>query len=302
MTRSSRARCGLACLVIVALAWTMVGVTAARAATRVATAAHAATTAATAAHAATTAATAAHAAIRASADASAQPSSAAIAGWNLVDTDQFTGTSLGADWKEYLGQPGGDPGGWWNTNHVVVSNGLLDLRGYRDTSQGAPAGTWATGGVMQTGLTQTYGKYLVRARMQKGAGVAPVLLLWPASTAWTPEIDFAEDGGARPREVSQMTFHPGPDISYVSSTVNVNWARWHTYGVEWTPGRLVWTLDGRDVGTTIVSGRVPDVPMRLAIQDQMEGPNCGTGFKVCPNSATPAEVDFKVDWIQEYAG
>jgi beta-glucanase (GH16 family) len=92
------------------------------------------------------------------------------------------------------GQPGGDPGGWWAPSHVVVRNGILNLRTYRDARFG---GRWVSGGVSSTrALKQKYGKYKVRLRMDRGKGVAAIALLWPVLDQWPPEIDFAEDGSA----------------------------------------------------------------------------------------------------------
>ena len=51
--------------------------------------------------------------------------------WKLVFSDEFN-TLDTASWGLYEGQPGGDPGGWWEPSHVVVSGGMAHLETYRD--------------------------------------------------------------------------------------------------------------------------------------------------------------------------
>ena len=229
-----------------------------------------------------------------------------ITDWNLLSSDNFSESSLNASvWQSYWGQPGGDPGGWWNTNHLTLGSSILDLRSYKDTSQGAAAGAWATAGVAQR-ASQTYGKWEVRAKMNNGKGIAPVLLLWPQSNNWPTdgEIDFAEDGGQNPRSTDYMSLHYsgacGSDHDcQTQQTTSVDWSQWHTYGVEWTPGKVVFTLDGKNVGT--ITSNVPTGPMHLAMQDQMEGSSICGGWEACTDAATPAEVDFDIDWVVDYS-
>jgi hypothetical protein len=94
-----------------------------------------------------------------------------IPGWHQVFADNFTGAMLDrSKWRVYSGQPGGDPGGWFDPNHVSVAGGNLVISGYKDSADG---GVWATGGVSSSpGLVQTYGKYLVRFRFDRDPAVA----------------------------------------------------------------------------------------------------------------------------------
>ena len=196
-----------------------------------------------------------------------------LPGWNEVFSDDFdTASSLvWPQWQIYGGdQPPGDPGAWWDASHATLKDSILKLRGYQDPSDGSPAGAWATTGVKDR-TAQLYGKWEVHARMDNGRGIAPVILLWPESNRWPDdgEIDFAEDGGQDPRATDYMTVHyacgSDQDCNIQQSTP-VDWSEWHTYGVEWTPGKIVITVDGKNVATD--TSHVPDVPMNLAIQDQ----------------------------------
>jgi beta-glucanase (GH16 family) len=220
-----------------------------------------------------------------------------LPGWRQVFADDFAHGLRRSKWGSYSGQPGGDPGGWWEPSHVVVRNGVLNLETYRDPKFG---NRWVSGGVSSShALKQTYGKYLVRFRVDRGKGVAAVLLLWPAADRWPPEIDFAEDGGATTaRDRMSATLHYGADNHQIQRSLSRDFTRWHTVGVEWTPGRLVYTIDGR-AWAAVRSRHVPDEPMEMDIQAQAG--TCGERHAPCPDSTTPARVNLQVDWVVAYA-
>ena len=219
-------------------------------------------------------------------------------GWRRVLADTFRGRTLNRRiWTPYSGRPGGDPGGWWAPSHVVVRDGTLNLETYRDPRDG---GRWTSGGVSSArGLKQRYGTYLVRFRMDAGRGVAGVLLLWPKAPHWPPEIDFAETGGERAdRAEMSATLHYGPGDQTIARTVRGDFTKWHVMGVRWTPGQLVYTLDGHP-WSTVRSAHVPAEPMELDLQAQAG--TCGVAYAPCPDASTPAHVDLQVDWVVAYA-
>ena len=149
------------------------------------------------------------------------------------------------------------------------------------------------------GLTQRYGSYDVRFRMDAGYGIASVLLLWPTADHWPPEIDFAENGGASTiRDRMTATLHYGEDDRIIQHQVRGDFTRWHTMGVEWTPGRLVYTLDGAPWATVEHAG-VPDEEMELAAQTQAGSE--GDVWSPAPNALTPLVVDMEIDWVVAYA-
>jgi beta-glucanase (GH16 family) len=214
--------------------------------------------------------------------------------WHRVLSDDFRHGLSAARWGRYSGQPGGDPGGWWDPSHVVVRGGVLRLETYRDPRF---SGRWVSGGLSSArALKQTYGRYEVRFRMDAGRGVAGVLLLWPVRDHWPPEIDFAESGGTRPaRDAMTATLHYGAANHQIQRTVRADFTRWHRIGVEWTPGRLVYRLDGRVWGR-VSSPHVPREPMELDLQTQAG--TCGDRYAPCPDASTPARVTMDVDWVR----
>ncbi|CAF5024782.1 unnamed protein product, partial [Rotaria sp. Silwood1] len=105
--------------------------------------------------------------------------------------------------------------------------------------------TWKSGGVSTIqgyGSNSTYGKYLVRQRVDPG--------------------------------------------------------KWHTMGVEWTPGKLVYTIDDQVWGT-VQSNYVPNISMGLALQTQAG--TTSSNWNPIPNNSTPSMVQMQVDWVVIYA-
>jgi beta-glucanase (GH16 family) len=217
--------------------------------------------------------------------------------WKRVFFDHFRHGLRPSRWGRYNGHPGGDPGGLWSPSHVVVSHGLLNLETYRDPRFG---GRWVSGGVSSAlGLSQTYGKYEVRMRVDPGKGVSVVALLWPSANQWPPEIDFAENGGeGSARNYMTATLHYGADNSQIQHTIYANFTRWHVLGVEWMPGVLIYTLDGRR-WAEVKSSAVPAQRMEMDIQTQAG--TCGDPFAPCPDSTTPPRVTAQVSWVAAYA-
>ena len=246
-----------------------------------------------------------------SSDPSGEAMPGQIPGWTQTFADDFTSPSTLSNYQvQNSSGPAPDgSGSCVASNHVGVTGGMLVIRGYKDpagaVSHGCTddANQWVTGGVKLTANSQTYGKYEVRMRVDNGQGVSLVALLWPTTDTWPPEIDFTEDNGVSPRTVDTATEHWGTaaNPSQVNDTLAVNLSQWHTVGVEWTPGKIVYTMDGVPWATE-ANSNVSDVPMQLAVQTQAWQCNsAGTGWETCVDGTTPAEVDMDVDWIAVYA-
>jgi beta-glucanase (GH16 family) len=214
-------------------------------------------------------------------------------GWRLVYSQGFNGSVLPPGWGAYEGQPGGDPYGQWDPANVVVRGGALHLL----ATSSAGAG-YTTGGVKFHGNPQTYGMYLVRMKgdYEPGLQISDIALLWPNSKAWPPEIDFFEDRGGM-RAAYLATVHPGPSGDNSNQRhvgVDCNATRWHTYGVQWTPKSITFSIDGHPAGAAVPNSGLPgwpDIPMNLALQSQ----NLGAA-----QPSHPIET-LTVDWVAEYA-
>jgi beta-glucanase (GH16 family) len=225
-----------------------------------------------------------------------------LPGWTQVFADDFDGTSLDmSKWYLYYGQPGGDPGGWWDGSHVVVHDGIVELQTYQDPAHnGNTTGQnndWVSGGMGGQGIHQTYGKYFVRFRMEPGYGLSYVALLWPVDNSWPPEVDFAEQAYGT-TATTYATLHYGSNNTMIENSVNADFTQWHTVGVEWTAGKLVYTLDG-NVWGTVTNPNVPTIPMELDLQTQTY--ECGNTWSPCPNASTPSHVNMQIDWVVAYS-
>jgi beta-glucanase (GH16 family) len=101
----------------------------------------------------------------------------------------------------------------------------------------------------------------VRAKFDRSTSIQHAMLLWPTS-GWPPEIDFSE--GPTSNGV-MATSHWGAGNSQMHAFKQVDMTQWHTYGVEWTPTRLLFTIDGAG-WATMGGSAVPHQTMKLAIQ------------------------------------
>jgi beta-glucanase (GH16 family) len=220
-----------------------------------------------------------------------------LPGWDQVFADDFTGTTLEQPkWVRYDGQPDGDPGGWFDPSHVSVQDGKLIIGAWQDPARD---NLYVTGGVSNVHSSKrTYGRYEIRFRADQGTGIAFVLLLWPSNNNYPPEIDIAEDNG-RDRQTVYGVLHPPDQSAYPNEEhhVRADATQWHTAGLEWTPQRLVYTLDG-EVWARIDGPQVPAEPMSLALQTQAW--YCGHGWEACPDDTTPERVNLEIDWVAIY--
>lgn len=207
-----------------------------------------------------------------------------LPGWTQILRENFDGALNTNRWGVYDGQPSGSPSGWWDRDHLEMHGGQAWLHGYREN------GRFVTAGMMLKGKAQTYGKYVVRARFERGAGIEHAMLLWPAGGGWPPEIDFSEGtSGTR----TMATSHWGVTNLQQHVFANVDMRLWHNYGVEWSPSRVVFTLDGRPFGT-MVGAAVPQVPMNMAVQ------TVATSWVGPASTATPRDVTLAIDWVSVY--
>jgi beta-glucanase (GH16 family) len=216
-----------------------------------------------------------------------------LPGWRQVFTEDFTGPSLGRAWITYESQPAGDPGGWFEPSHVQVSGGVLTIGAWREDDHND---LYVTGGITaRHTVSSTYGRYDIRFRMDHGTGIAYALLLWPLDDRYPPEIDIAEDNG-RDRSILHANVHPAAGTP-IENRIPGDFTQWHTVGLEWTPGSIVFTLDG-EPWARVTGAAVPSEPMALVLQSQAW--YCGHPWEACPDQTTPPVVNLQVDWVVAY--
>ena len=219
----------------------------------------------------------------------APPPSNAVPGYSEIYSTDFPGNTMPSYWPLYSGQPGGDPGALFAQSQVGVTSGVLTIN--TSLQPGAPA-QWLTGGTCLCGIPgQTYAAYFVRSRLT-GPGPTGVELLWPDANVWPPEIDFNETYGGTTS--STATIHWAANNSQQQIMVHTTMTAWHTWGVIWTPTKVIYTLDGRIWGTITNQGEIPTIPMHLSLQSQTW---CGASSPwACPTQPE----SMLVDWVAIY--
>ncbi len=153
---------------------------------------------------------------------------------------------------------------YYSPDNVSVPNGSLNLAANNNSQNGMAY----TGGVVTTygKFYQTYGYFEARLKVPKGMGLGPAFSLLAEDTTWPPEINVFEIPGNYGVNATKvwMTNHY-VDASGNTSYVDGTWTSssgldgdYHTYGLLWQPGLLVWYVDGVERYRT-TSG-VPDKP------------------------------------------
>ncbi|HEY2004445.1 MAG TPA: glycoside hydrolase family 16 protein [Candidatus Saccharimonadia bacterium] len=222
-----------------------------------------------------------------------------LSGYTLKYTQEFTGSSLPANWGAESGVPGGETAsqGTWTPSECKVSGGELHFM---------------ASGVDGCGVTyysnyQQYGAYFVRMKgdVEPPGHYSDIALMWPSSNNWNAEIDFYEDMCPTTGTCNRSTYNasvcgsvPNPASNPGGCGTQSNWTsqkaikndgtQWHTYGTEWTPSGTTFLVDGQ---VTATSPKVPNVSMMLAMQSQdLDGTPVGSNHET-----------MTVDWVSIFS-
>jgi beta-glucanase (GH16 family) len=245
----------------------------------------------------------------AAADRSADLSSASdqlplgdLPGWRQVFADDFlTDVPLGSfpaavssTWKAY-------PEPWLDTSRngsyapervVSVDGGVL--RKHIRTEGGQHLVAALLPRLNSTGRPGLrYGRFAIRYRTDSLAGYKMAWLLWPDSEEWPQdgEIDFPErslDSGF----VAGVVHHRGGERESDKTIHRVPAPQgWQTAVIEWSPGLVVFLLDGVEIGR--VTERVPVSPMHWVIQTE-------TAVRPEPPADDVAGL-VEIDWVAAWA-
>lgn len=265
-------------------------------------------------------------------------------GPQAVWQDEFNGTTLSsARWTPQIGNgfmSGNDYVSGWGNNelqyytdrpeNVRVENGELIITARRGAYQGSANGQtstfdWTSARVRTAGkFSRAYGRFEIRAKFPTGKGLWPAIWMLPEEPSpygtWAAggEIDIAEGWGSKPTELAQTLHYGGqwPNNVYSGTTVNFpnggTMDQWHTYAVEWTPGKIQWFIDGKltseKTGWWSAKGTPPtsdadlhpwpapfDKPFHLLLNLAVGG-----NFDGNPNASTPDTAEMRVDYVRVY--
>lgn len=194
-------------------------------------------------------------------------------GWTLVWDDEFDGAQVDrTKWDFDLGNGFYDyrnhawVPGWGNEElqyythdeeNVVVRDSCLTIRAVKAPLHGcgytsARLKTRKRDGTVL--FAKRYGRFEIRAKVPWGKGLWPALWMLPVHDSYGPwaasgEIDLMEIVGERPHEVLNSV-HFGcayPKRSLITTTYPLPGGKqvsdWHTYAVEWEPGRIRFYVD-----------------------------------------------------------
>ena len=234
----------------------------------------------------------------------------------LAWSDEFDGPAGPPDASKWSFEVGGD--GWGNgeLQFHTARNAALDGAGHlaiiaRREPMGARAFTSARLSTRHK-LEQTYGRFEARLRLPEGKGLWPAFWLlgtdldqagWPGCG----EIDVVEARGAQPWRISSALHGPGYSAgealiaAFETADHSALTADFHVFAVEWTPGEIQFSVDGRDyhverASRLAQSSRwVFDHPffmiLDLAVGGSFGGP---------PDDTTPFPATLLADWVRVY--
>lgn len=195
--------------------------------------------------------------------------------YKMVWSDEFNGTELNRNnWTYDIGN-GGANVGWGNNEHeyytsrtdnVKVQNGQLIITAKAEKYANEETGVfydYTSGRIKTSGLQSfKYGKLEAKMKMPKTRGLWPAFWMlgynekgWP----YCGEIDILETWNEL--NFAQGTIHwenekerPNKD-SYDASSIKLeDKTQWHLYGINWTPEKIEWTLDGKVYKTFELKG------------------------------------------------
>lgn len=188
---------------------------------------------------------------------------------------------------------------WQKDSNAFVKDGVLHLVAKREQAGGKSY----TSGVVTTfnRLLQRYGYFECRAKMPTGEGLAPSFRL-AAPREWRPEIDVVETPTSRlshpgAGRKAHLVYHYDPKAPDEAATYQLPKGTFgdafHTFGVLWEPGLLVYYIDGVERFRTTKTVTNKALYMILSLE-------VAFGGKVWAGdpSATVFPQEMLVDWVR----
>jgi beta-glucanase (GH16 family) len=227
----------------------------------------------------------------------------------LLFDAEFNGSKLdGRDWSTcfWWGEDGctiatNDELEWYQPGQVTVSGGSAHLTATRRAVVASDHHTYPyASGMISSGpppgqrrakFAFRYGRVEARIRVPTGAGLWPGFWLLPADRSSLPEIDVMEYVSRQPDSL-EVHLHFQGGTNGMPLSLRLNPAQWHVYGIDWSPGRLTWTVDGHVV-YRVTGGAVPKVPMYLIANLAVGGEGPGP-----PTAATRFPTAVDIDWVR----
>jgi beta-glucanase (GH16 family)/transcriptional regulator with XRE-family HTH domain len=240
----------------------------------------------------------------------------------LIWHDEFKGAA-GAQPNPKMWQAVTGGNGWGNNEleyyTARASNVSLDGAGHlaitarRETYTDSSGLTrsYTSARIQTKGLFQsTYGRIEARIKLPAGDGLWPAFWALGAAGSWPTagEIDVMENIGSDPSKIygsihgPQAGSHGGYRLTAEEHSPVSLAAGFHTYGVDWSPKKIVFTLDGIPYATRTPAslsssqGWVFNKPFYLLLNLAVGGTWPGS-----PKASTNFPVTMLVDWVRVYS-
>lgn len=233
--------------------------------------------------------------------------------WQLIWKDEFNSSEL--DTSKWSKIPRGNSD--WNRHMsnnpacYALAEGKLFLRGINNTDTINDNRPYLTGGIYSKGkFAFQYGKIEIHAKLENAQGAWPAMWMLAEQNKYgaypkNGEIDIMEHLNFD--SIIYQTTHSYYTLDlkektnpphYGTAKMKVN--EFNTYGLEWYPDKLVFTLNGKE---TFIYPRLINVdasqwpydqPFYIMIDQQLGGSWVG---KI---NATHLPVQILVDWVKVY--
>jgi len=244
------------------------------------------------------------------------------AGWKLEWSDEFEGRALNHDY--WTAELGSQNNGWGNSElekytedpeNIFLKDGKLVIRAVYKGG-GADGINYTSARIKTQGKKDfLYGRIAARMKLVKGQGLWPAF--WMLGSAITEkewpscgEIDIMEAGKEGNFHKVGGTLHFRDwrgEWLFLSGEARVTGGSvaddYHVYEAEWTPGKIIWRLDGVEYHEQPISA--PDMsafhkPFFILLNLAVGGKGTTyTGLGSVPDlKAFPQEM--LVDWVRVY--
>ncbi len=242
--------------------------------------------------------------------------------WQCTLSEEFEGTSLNSDiWVAQTTKKSGFHSGAEcfvdDPKNIAISDGTLKLTARVEAApftcpdKGEPYQTQVTSGMVMTygKWAQQYGRFEIRAKMPavKVQGLQTALWMWPVdATRYGPwpasgEIDIAEWYSNRPEYVVPYFHYLGGEALDFDGATNQYCKvgaveEWHTYTLEWYPGRLTTLYDGTPCLTITPPAHPFHHPFTIALTQAL---GVGKRNSYVPG-ATPLPATTEIDYVRAW--
>ncbi len=242
-----------------------------------------------------------------------QTSSNKKEGWTLVWEDTFDTPDFldpnkwslikrnKADWGNYMSD---------QEDCLKIKDGKLFLRGINNPDLSKDTVPYLTGGVTTKGkFAFQYGKIEIRAKLEQAKGAWPALWMLADEPKYgdyprNGEIDLMEHLNFENKVYqtihSYYTLELKKELPQRYTTVSVNPEEYNTYGMEWFPERLVFTVNGEETLTypkltNVDSSQWPfDQSFYIMLDMQLGGSWVGE------IDSKDLPVQMIIDWVRVY--